>query len=216
MFVGDKGVCKTTLANYLKDEFLFEIYSLAGPLKNAVRDIFSLSREQTDGNLKEVVDERYGVTPRKLMQVVGTELFQYDIMEHIPELKEKIPPRKLWIHIFKQEYEKIKESCLEFMKLSLLNFSGVTATNLECQPNVVIDDVRFIHEAEEIKKMGGVVIELVRIDGPENDDTHSSEQEFKEIKADFYIHVDHTLEKEEALNDLSKILEVLKIFKIFN
>lgn len=45
----------------------------AGPLKRACKELWDLSDEQIDGSLKETVDPRWGVTPRQIMQHMGTE-----------------------------------------------------------------------------------------------------------------------------------------------
>lgn len=46
--------------------------SFATPLKNMLKAL-GLNDEQLDGDLKEVVDERFGHTPRYMMQTLGTE-----------------------------------------------------------------------------------------------------------------------------------------------
>lgn len=49
-------------------------YSFADPLKDGVRCMLGLGREHTDGALKEQpMDWLGGVTPRRLMQTLGTE-----------------------------------------------------------------------------------------------------------------------------------------------
>jgi hypothetical protein len=45
--------------------------SFARPLKEAVKSIYGLSEEQVNGDLKEDIDLRYGITPRYIMQVFG-------------------------------------------------------------------------------------------------------------------------------------------------
>ena len=48
--------------------------AFAAPIKEFARDYCGLSAAQTDGDLKEVVDERWGLTPRQIMQRYGTEV----------------------------------------------------------------------------------------------------------------------------------------------
>lgn len=52
---------------------IFKHIKFAGPLKDACRELFGWDDRHLEGNLKEVVDERYGVSPRKAMQTLGTE-----------------------------------------------------------------------------------------------------------------------------------------------
>jgi hypothetical protein len=64
---------KDTIASYLVERYDFQSRSFADPLKEACSAIFHLSREQLYGSLKEVVDPYWGVTPRYILQKVGTE-----------------------------------------------------------------------------------------------------------------------------------------------
>ncbi len=48
--------------------------ALADPLKELCRKMFHLTKEQTDGSMKEVVDTRYSVTPRDILIKVGNDL----------------------------------------------------------------------------------------------------------------------------------------------
>lgn len=72
---GPAGSGKTTVANYLARTYGARVYALATPLKEIVRRAFSLSDEQLYGSqaVKEAIDERYNVSPRWLMQRIGTE-----------------------------------------------------------------------------------------------------------------------------------------------
>jgi phosphomevalonate kinase len=58
---------KTTLGDILFDKYGYNPISLADPLKAMCREQFGLTKEQTDGGLKEVIDERYNKTPRQIM-----------------------------------------------------------------------------------------------------------------------------------------------------
>jgi hypothetical protein len=54
--------------------------------------------------------------------------------------------------------------------------------------NVVTDDVRFLNEAEEVKRYGGTIIRIIRTDIPTGGD-HQSETEQLQIVADYTIEV---------------------------
>jgi len=64
---------KDTLADFLVAKHGFTKVAFATPLKEAARDIFLLSDEQMYGSLKEVVDPRWGRSPRDILQKLGTE-----------------------------------------------------------------------------------------------------------------------------------------------
>lgn len=83
-FTGLAGSGKTTAANILRDLLsnekrarLVVVKSFAGPLKDCLLTLFDFEYEQLytmEG--KETIDERYGVTPRLIMQRFGTEFIR--------------------------------------------------------------------------------------------------------------------------------------------
>jgi hypothetical protein len=79
---GKKGRGKDTLAKYLKKhlgdilgEDHISIRPYAASLKKAAEIIFMLSRYQIDDpKAKETIDPRWSMTPREIMQKIGTEV----------------------------------------------------------------------------------------------------------------------------------------------
>lgn len=78
--VGRKFGGKNTFAKMLYEQVLTRSFAtlmpyemaFADPLKDGLRAFFGLNTDQLHGNLKEVVDVRYGVTPRELLQRFGS------------------------------------------------------------------------------------------------------------------------------------------------
>lgn len=171
---GKKRSGKTTAARVFQ-EFMYSKHSLAEGIKKAAKSIFLLTDEQLYGNEKEVKIPYLNTTPRKLMQVIGTELFQYDIYKYIPELEEAVPKRELWVRMFQRKYQLYKK---EF----------------RTEPKVVIDDLRFKHEEKVLREMGAVIVKIVR---PQitHTDTHPSETEIEEIREDHTIINDSSISK---------------------
>lgn len=65
---------KDTIANYLWREYGFTRLAFADPVKLAAQQIFGLSQEQTWGDeLKEVEIPFWGMSPRRMFQMLGTE-----------------------------------------------------------------------------------------------------------------------------------------------
>jgi hypothetical protein len=65
---------KDTIATHLVNNYAFIQESFAYPLKEHIgRQICGLTDKQLYGNLKEVIDQRYGMTPRELLQKIGTD-----------------------------------------------------------------------------------------------------------------------------------------------
>jgi hypothetical protein len=77
------GSGKDLVADYLVKHHFFTKISFAKSLKEAVRTIFGFTKEQTDGDLKEVEDSFWGRTPRWIMQTFGTEACRNNIDKDI-------------------------------------------------------------------------------------------------------------------------------------
>lgn len=80
--VGKKGVGKDTVADYIVQQHGFVKRAFADPIKEACTIIFQLAPEQlSDRLLKEKVDERFGMSPRKMMQWLGTDVVRQQIRD---------------------------------------------------------------------------------------------------------------------------------------
>lgn len=75
-FTGKMYSGKTTLSNIMTNIMEYDKISFATPLKFIVGYLYDLNYEQLYGKLKETIDPRYGVTPRYLLQYIGTNLFR--------------------------------------------------------------------------------------------------------------------------------------------
>lgn len=73
---------KDTVGAYL-DRHGFSSTAFAAPLKAGVRAMFNLTHDHTDGHLKEEVIPHLGVSPRQLMQWLGTEYGREMIRESV-------------------------------------------------------------------------------------------------------------------------------------
>lgn len=174
--LGKKGSGKDTLALKLKEQNYLQ-YAFADPLKKGIQIFFDLTDNQLhDEKLKEIIDDRWGVSPRNLFQIIGTEIFQHEINNH---LDLKISPKYHWTYLFEQWYQK----------------------QLIENPNikVIISDVRFPHEIETIKKLGGKIIKVTRPEKDNNLDEHSSETFIDQIPN---TDIDYLIKNDGTLNDL--------------
>jgi len=191
--VAPKRSGKDTAANYLCSSYGFKKYNFADPLKNGIREIFGFTYEQLEGDDKEKIDSFWGVSPRELFQKIGTELFQYELPKIVHQFKDY--DRTFWVKCFERWYL----SQLETYRINKLYWSNGVFDNIlrdipsnlfeTSKPNfrVVVSDVRFIHEANKIKEMGGILIKISR-ETKENDyNVHSSETENQSIECDYII-----------------------------
>ncbi len=173
--LGRKRSGKDTFSDYIIGKYGFVKYCFADPLKKGIQSFFNLSDEQLyDEKLKEIVDTRWGVSPRTLFQVIGTEIFQHSIKSFLPELKGE--PRKHWVLLFKEWYLDLKKKNPYIL--------------------VIISDARFLHELTEIKELGGVIIKIIRPSSEINGDLHQSENEIDQIPDElinYKIYNDSTL-----------------------
>lgn len=169
---GPKGSGKDEAAKTLINRYGFIRLSFASFLKDACRAIFGLSDDQVNGDQKEVVDSRWGVTPRLIMQRVGTDLFRNQLGAAMPELT-LVPDTTLWCHC---------------MRLKIESFSA--------RPEkIVITDVRFPDEEKLIRSLGGLVWRVDRPSQRSGADLHPSEMEQQAIVADDVIVNDGSLDE---------------------
>lgn len=75
------GICgkafagKTTSADYLTENYGFEKTAYAKLLKETAMNLYPwMTDEQIYGSMKEVVDTKLGITPRRMLQLLGTEI----------------------------------------------------------------------------------------------------------------------------------------------
>jgi dephospho-CoA kinase len=147
---GKKGSGKDTIADYICKNYNYIKYSFATPLKQTLQTMFNLTNKQLyDEKEKEIVDKRYGKSPRELMQWFGTDIMRDQLTKFMPSMGEN-----LWVNHFEEFY--LENSVKENVP-------------------IIIADVRFQNEIDVIHKLGGVIIRIDRF-GLTNIDTHITEQ----------------------------------------
>ena len=72
---GRKYNGKDTIGDYLVKNYGYKKIAYADPIKEICKEMFGFNNEQLYGSLKESNDGFWNVSPRKLMQFIGTELF---------------------------------------------------------------------------------------------------------------------------------------------
>lgn len=99
---GKAGTGKDTFAGFLNKHLSFEPYSFAGPLKDACCGLFGWTRHQIDHDreFKEAVDPRWGFSPRRAMQLMGTEYGRQMLRDD------------LWIHMAKIRLDETRKEGL--------------------------------------------------------------------------------------------------------
>ncbi len=156
---GRKGSGKSTFARNVTEGRASVRMAFADALRDAVEAIFGSRYESQEE--KAAIDpfwhpilidewsQRYGVreiTGRVILQIFGTELGRNGVHKQV------------WLYAVDRRLAKY--SCTR---------------DWERKPIITFDDVRFNNEAEYIRELGGVVVDLKRMDAPQATDTHASE-----------------------------------------
>ena len=185
---------KDTAADYIVSNILggpranVRKVHFAAPIKRMACEAFGFSVDQVEGSGKDEVDERYGVTPRRVLQFLGTEVMQYKIRDIIPTAG-----RTFWAR-------RLIQTELEASR----SFERSVA---------VVADMRFPHEAEAlVSELGAENVFIVRLRRHSTDrktkdeDAHSSETEYLAIRS-----VDAEIENSGSVDDLYAKLDRLGI-----
>ena len=130
--IGRERVGKDTFADILVTEYGFKKHSMAEPIRDIAHIIFP--HWQNPEVNKDTVDQVSGIRPRDFMKWLGTDVFQLAFHEKFPDVT--IRPRCIW--------------------------STICADRIRAEPDScwVIPDIRFKHEAEELQRLGGILINL--------------------------------------------------------
>jgi hypothetical protein len=136
--VGKAGHGKDSIGDVLEQQYGFNRYAMAKPLKDAIEILFGFTENQLYGSKKEVVDPRWGVSPRRVLQFFGTEICRNMFPKLMPTIKDRFWINHLLHHVAQlhEEYED--------------NYS------------LVVTDIRFINEAEVIQELNGILIKVIR------------------------------------------------------
>ena len=130
----------------------------ADPLKYAAMHLFDLTYEQVfDETWKDVVDPRYGKTPRQLLQLLGTD----------------------WVRNLFDKDHFVKLLRAKLMK-EILDRRGRGGT-------IFISDSRFDNEVKPARDVCGKVVHIRRPQTEQSCDTHESEAGISKELIDFHL-----------------------------
>ena len=164
---------KDTIAGYLRDDYRFSSLSFAAPIKRALSAMLGLSPRQLEGDEKDVVLPWLGVSPRELMQELGTGWGREIIR---PDIWLIVCGRYLDGFMTEQWVDPEKEKKAKVVAINLgIEVDGVgSPRNADSCAGVVISDVRMANEAAFIRERGGLVLHVKR-DAAAAVRSHSSE-----------------------------------------
>jgi hypothetical protein len=197
------GICgrkrhgKDSVGRILRDINGFQLTAFADPVKRVAMDVYGLSWEQCygDGPEKERIDPNWDLSPRVIMQRIGTEVGR------------SIHP-DTWI---KHTLNNIRSAA---DGAGFVERDDIGRRFNRIPPPVastlwVVTDVRFPNEADAIRAIGGCVVKVVRPSLGVSTDEHPSETSVDLIEADVNIINDGTL------NDLrDQVTEALNLHTV--
>jgi hypothetical protein len=168
-FTGRKKSGKDTAGLYLINNFHLTHYKIATPLKDAAKAIFGWTDEYIeDPEIKEKVDERWGISPRVAMQYLGHE-FLKDLGKVSPRFAEKTGTN-LYVKRMVQYFQDHPKE------------------------DIVLTDVRFPAEVAAIHDAEGIVIRITRPSTQVFGDQHASESFYDTLNVDEDIVNDGSLD----------------------
>lgn len=176
---------KDTVADYIVEKYGFKKYGFGDPIKEIGRILFDFNDEQLYGSLKENIDKRWSIRPREFFQKFGTDYGQLIMPQHFPKAFKDIEVREFWVKKFWIWYES------ELEKNPLLN--------------VVIPDVRFVHEYNFLISKGAYIFKIKR--KQIHLDSHLSETELDKYMDDmFHAIIENDGTKEELFDTVRELI----------
>lgn len=164
---GNAGTGKDSALNALFNSDLFKDvrangrvrrFAFADPLREIGKAVGFTMEQMTDRTLKETTDEFWGISPRKFLQMAGTEMFRNVWRDDV------------WVQIGKRKildfyHDKVGDPKIQF-----------------------ITDVRFPNEAQMIHDVGGIIVRVTRDGFTKTGaNLHESERLIAELPADIEI-----------------------------
>lgn len=184
---GYKRSGKDYVANLLRENHGYQHMQIAHKLKETLRVMFGFNDDQLHGAFKETVDPVWKITPRRAMEFMGTEIGQYDMQKFVPGIG-----RNFWIRSLVQD------------------------PSMRASSSVVISDLRFAHEIDELKRAYPErAVCVVRIENPlvGLNSTHVSETTVDRLAHDILFRNDKTVYDETAKDVARLEREILSKIK---
>lgn len=185
---GPAGSGKDTAADHLVENHGFVKVSFAEAMKEGVKTMFGLDDEHVYGNKKEEIIPELGVSPRYILQTLGTDWG-----------REMLHP-DIWIAAVNKKWYDMKFA-------EIAGDSNGTG--------MVISDLRFENEADWVRRQGGIVVHISPVGNHSsiNGSDHKSECGIERKAGDYGITNCHGGdEKLEAF--LMKVETIMKGCKV--
>ena len=182
--VGNKGVGKDTVAKYFIDNGYKQV-AFADTLKEALKVLFNWNDELHNQDKKEAVDNEWGVSPRQMLQLLGTEFLRDKCSEYLDTTIEYNKQKRKFSYHIKKLFLDIKDDIYKGKKF-------------------IFSDIRFQDELDFVKLIGGTIIKIERNVIKNEFSKHISESNIDKLK-----YIDYVIENNNTINHLYKKINIL-------
>ena len=181
--VGNKNVGKDTVADYFVKHG-FKKITFASSLKKATGELFNWDERQLNED-KEIIDKNWGIAPRRILQILGTEFLREYCKDIIDTSISYNNEKKVFSYHIK--------------KLFLDNKNDIIMNK-----NIIISDIRFLNEYNFVKWIGGKIIKINRNVKNNDFSNHKSEISVNNIKK-----FDYSIDNNFTLGHLYKTINLI-------
>jgi hypothetical protein len=124
---------KDTVASYLVSEYCFNHHKISQPLKDALCILFDFTVDDIETDSKDHIHPKWGVSPRTLMQYIGTDIFRNHIQGTITTIKDDFWIKRAIVSLkkddrivisdlrFINEYEYLRQNYGDQLKVICIN-----------------------------------------------------------------------------------------------
>ena len=136
---GEKGSGKDTICEFLSKIYNVKRVAFADPLKESLKDLFLWNDDTFSREKKEMIDEYWGVSPRQMCQILGTDVIRnsiFDKFNNIIKVKNNEYKVSFWIKRIHKELEEL----LNIDDTNLYNFYN----GLDCDVRFKENNINFL------------------------------------------------------------------------
>lgn len=192
---GEKGSGKDSVYEILSKNYKSKRFAFADPLKESLKSLFHWDNDNFSSKNKELVDNYWGVSPRQMCQILGTDIIRNTLSNKFDKnvlIDGNNFEYSFWIKRINKEYELYIDSLIDN------------------DVYIIFTDVRFIDELKYIKSLGGKIYKINRPNIKINDYSfHESEKVIN--KKEFNDEVNGIILNDGSLKDLTN--KVINLFR---
>jgi hypothetical protein len=147
--IGRNGDGQDTLAAQLVTRG-YAHHKLATPLEAGVAAMFGFSDDQVRGDAVDVLDERWGVTPRSLIEWMGTEVMQHSLQAHLTATRKGVSGDSMSPGFWAEQ--RLVEAIRSRAVVSDVRFGHEVAALRRAFPNVLAVRIQRLSKPEHVSE----------------------------------------------------------------